>query len=1288
MPLAPDNTAYVSDPILGRLPAQPDAPKPPESSGLDVAAAALRRSHVVGSLYEREQYLHELDAAPVRGYDALDDIAGFEDYAARFFESESPTETQAIKDLIRGELSDLRVLEQAGAKGLISSIAAGVADPFTLASMAVPVAPVVAGAGRGARIAAGVGSQVALDSAAEAALHSMQETRTARESLINVGAGALLTGALGTWVTRIPKTEFERARKTLQEDMDAGGSIGAAKVNSATTLDDEGIAPGGQLLAKTLGRISPLTRILQSSTKEARQLVQRLAEVPYLLNKHLRGVESETAAETQIKRMVHTGRWQARQQLDAAFKEYRQAGGKMSRKEIVQEVSRAMSNGDVTDIPQLRPVISWARQKFKDDADKLRSLGVEIDEGVVGAKSYFPRVYNYDAVIRNRGDLENRLFNWFKNNPKIQEGGAVEPARVDAAMRDGASRSQVNLEIAETDARLASQELDRQKRALGEKANKKKAKAATGARGAAHEAKKTASKAKRAASVDRRTVNRIARRLKAVARRLSDLDTSPPARTEAEIAEEIKTGRLGIADLKSRLSENNKAGRALAAKARTLAAKARASTARATTLHRKRDAALNKTDAESLRKAAKLDQESVRAQQRADDYNAELLQVRAQMEEARRASQLLRDSIEEARGKVTSAQVEGELGRSKLSAFDTLDQRMQRLQKALDERTLKALDSDAAAKQLKQAAKYATDIAKEQKKRVRDATKAARAAAKTARKAQPLPVEDGEIRLAVQDTIDHILGTPSGRADVQIASRSKPLKSRVLDVPDQILEPFLVRDFETVMDGYLRGMSPEIVLREKGLDDEGLKSAMDTIVNKYQVAIDNTESNAVKQQLTKDREQVFRDLEAIVNRLRGNTGPRGHANLHLVRAARVARTYNYVRLLGSQTLSSMSDYGRLIARYGLPRTLQRTGQFLTNWNLNKLSRADAKKFGTAMEWAVDTRSAQIGDIVDELPRTQFEQGMQWVGNNFSRLSLMSTWNSSIKTIATILEQDALAKAVKQSNLSAFKKGQLARMGIGDGERERIAEMVSKHATAEEGITRLRTELWEDKEMAKLVEDAILKVSDEVVVVRGAGDLPVLMDSELAKTLLQFKSFAMASVNRTMIPLAQGLAMKDARTAQGVASMMALGAGVYYAKEFVAGREPSTAPGRLLAESFNWSGMMGPLPDLWDPIAGLHKDLPRFSRYQSRSPTESLFGPTFGTTIDTMYGTLAGMLDGSITQDDLHRLRRLLPGQNLFYLNRLFTAIEGEVGEAAGLEGAREEDFVDRILEEIPSEEAK
>lgn len=172
---------------------------------------------------------------------------------------------------------------------------------------------------------------------------------------------------------------------------------------------------------------------------------------------------------------------------------------------------------------------------------------------------------------------------------------------------------------------------------------------------------------------------------------------------------------------------------------------------------------------------------------------------------------------------------------------------------------------------------------------------------------------------------------------------------------------------------------------------------------------------------------------------------------------------------------------------------------------------------------------------------------------------------------------------------------------------------------------------------------------------------------------------MAAVNRIMIPVAQGLAHKDAAAASGLAMMLGLGALTYASKEVAAGRKPDLdSKSRLAMEAINWSGMLGFLPDMYDPLA-VTVHLPRFSRYTDRVQIESLLGPSLGTATSAA-STLQSMTDAEWKQSDLHKVRQLLPYQNVFYLRRLINAMEGEAGEFTGAEESTRKTVPERLVE--------
>ena len=94
--------------------------------------------------------------------------------------------------------------------------------------------------------------------------------------------------------------------------------------------------------------------------------------------------------------------------------------------------------------------------------------------------------------------------------------------------------------------------------------------------------------------------------------------------------------------------------------------------------------------------------------------------------------------------------------------------------------------------------------------------------------------------------------------------------------------------------------------------------------------------------------------------------------------------------------------------------------------------------------------------------------------------------------------------------------------------------------------------------------------DKIVVTPGQ-EMPLFMSTEWGKLLGQFKSFAFASTQRTMM---SGLQQRDMHALNGALMAIALGGLSYTIKQKARGKEPSEDTREFLAEAFDHSGLAG------------------------------------------------------------------------------------------------------------------
>lgn len=414
-------------------------PQQPEPS---VWGAAFRQNNLLAEMFRPVKQFE-----PVEGYNPYTDkseIHGYEQWGSAFADSRSPEETAWLKQQIDDENEDRRVLSEAGGEGVLASIAAGVVDPVTVASMFIPGAQ----GGAVTRIASQAAIGAAATAASEIALNNQQITRTWGESAAHVAAGALMSGvfaAAGTALTPSVRTAATRevadaldnmsirsATDTAAASLPEGGSVGAARINEAT-LEDLTPATGGPVgkLARKAGSyLTPFTRLMESPSKTSRRTALELAENNYTLQGNARGIETPVAAETRVRgwRREEAAVVVANKQ---AYGQYKAAGGDLSFSQFREEVGNAMRSGDV----HANPVVQEAAQamrtvvnRVKVAQQKLGLLPPDDELKAIGQESYFPRVYKVGKIANERDKFRDMLVDWWSRGEKTMSREEAEIA--------------------------------------------------------------------------------------------------------------------------------------------------------------------------------------------------------------------------------------------------------------------------------------------------------------------------------------------------------------------------------------------------------------------------------------------------------------------------------------------------------------------------------------------------------------------------------------------------------------------------------------------------------------------------------------------------------------------------------------------------------------------------------------------------------------------------------------------------------------------------------------------
>jgi hypothetical protein len=1207
-----------------------------------------------------------------------------------FAEARNQQHFDAIMSDIMREEGNRQVLDHASTPAQIATgLMAVASDPV---SWVGPGGVALAKAGgmamrastRAGLTAAAVGVDTAIQ---ETMLHSSQQTRTMTESAVNVGGSMILGGILGYGIgalidageARLLSQGLEDAVKVApdsgRDGLGMGGfsTVGAARVGADIPPVQLDSALG---VEKVMKFQDPTLRTLQSPLRTVREAGVGLFETVLGLTRNADGVTTAPiggAVETRIKTMGMAKLGEAIRELDQQFSLYQFAKpaiafaslraainprGKLTAKQFKVEVGKAMAANDQHAIPQVAAAAKAIRAKLIDPlAAEAVAMGLlpetVLAKGGVKAKpSLAARVWGDDG----EGSYITRIY----NKQKIQAQTPRFRAIITNYLEESQTRANAVLE--------GLQEQARQYRAKAKAAAAAKPKpdpAASAAAPAADEGLQGFTTAKgEPVTVKDLRLERARGETKYVmsAEAASDPDPYTPfTRMAASLPDDIND-RFQVHGLMSGNRDENLLNLL------------------------EMDIDPTKPFNSGPPKGGLNGVDSTRSMAPyliISDEGKTLLETGVKNVVLNGPAEALKGKLQAAYPNVNFMTV------AEADAFMRTGK-------------LPPRPRPAGAKTGEKAAKGAKEAGKAD-----DAAKTAGAADSAAAKAAPEPeipdelqrqiddlfeftgLERGDLETSADRIINTIIGAPEGRMLFDLPSTVRgPLAERTLRIKDEVIEDFLERDVEVIARYYMRTMTPDIEMKRM-FGSIDMAETFAKINDETGERLAKATTDAERTQIHKDRAAAFRDLSAIADRLRGTYALPEDPTAWLPRAARTVRSLNYLRLLGGMTLSALPDTMRAMMVHGVTSYFKDGFvPLMTNLKGLKLAGDEVKLAGTALDMILDTRAMAMADILDDFGRySKFERAIQSVQENFGVISLMAPWNAAVKqwsgaiTMTNILRS---AKAVKGGTADAAIIRKLAQSSIDDETAGVIAEQFAKHGSQDRGVWLPNTTAWdiEEPRVRRALEAfraAVVRDVDRIIITPGQ-DKPLWMSTELGKMIGQFKSFGVASVQRTMIA---GLQERDAGVFCGMMGMIGLGAAAFALKAQVAGRELPDDPAAWAKNAIDMSGVTGWLFEVNNfaeqatggvvglsgalRAAGVEKGNAPMARYASRNWADAVFGPTGGMIKDAFsvtQGAARSLAYGEQVQEaDIRALRRMLPFQNIFYASWLFRRMEQGVSKA-------------------------
>ena len=532
--------------------------------------------------------------------------------------------------------------------------------------------------------------------------------------------------------------------------------------------------------------------------------------------------------------------------------------------------------------------------------------------------------------------------------------------------------------------------------------------------------------------------------------------------------------------------------------------------------------------------------------------------------------------------------------------------------------------------------------------------------------------------------IDTIMATPAGR--IHAMNRTLldppkvrgPLHERVLLIPDEYIEEFLESNVLTVMSYYVRTMAGDLAYYKTFKDgNKGLQDAVMKIREEADRLIAAAESPREKKYLDARANREMEMVKSLANLARGvRDTPENPAYRGLVRLGKTARTLNYTRLLGNVLISSVVDAGKIVMEEGLARTLGTVvADMMTGFKGIRLSLREAQAAGVAWDMHGMGRTQAVMDLGERYASTsKFERGLDAAGQFFSQVSLLAPWTAAMKGVSSALISTRILKAslalAEGGRISQRDITKLAQAGIDRDMAKRIAAERAFFDEHNGGILIANFEKWKDPIAADAMRQALIRDVDNTVITPGVGDAPLWTSTEWGKTIFQFKRFASASTQRILV---SGLQMHDMQAMNGVLALFGLGLMGAFIRDQLNPKAPERTTAGWIKEGIDKSGVISmfmEMDSLFDKATGglgVARALSgeEAGRFVSQGALERGLGPTAGLFQD-IQRAISGLNNGDLTQADMHRMRRLMPGQNLFYARWGFDMMERGIADHFGL----------------------
>ncbi len=542
-----------------------------------------------------------------------------------------------------------------------------------------------------------------------------------------------------------------------------------------------------------------------------------------------------------------------------------------------------------------------------------------------------------------------------------------------------------------------------------------------------------------------------------------------------------------------------------------------------------------------------------------------------------------------------------------------------------------------------------------------------------------------------QDLMDTIIRAPWGMTspffkDEEVLSKYEMKRS--FNVPKDMVKPFsdfMENDLERLAFGYMRTILPRIMLKEN-FGEVGLKNFIAEVRKEYN-------EMASLPNLTKEqRREVLKEMEVMITYIQATRDiflgryklPDDPGGV-IQRVSRGFLQINNMRYLGKVVFASIPDLMGLVRSYGWARTTHTIGSVIANSSDIIKKAEDLQRAIGISETLLHTQMfEQTGILKNYAPQSGVERFLDRASEAFGMLTLMSPWNQLMKTMLALegsgAAHDLGRKLAFRKALNPTDEAILRRFRAGGINEKHLIDIygeISHWGDPSHGVIFPQTSKWENKSLAKTFENYLRREVDVGTTTPGMFTRPLWTHTTLGRHLGQFRSFSMTA---TQAILLSSLQYRDRLAVNGMLMGIFLGSFTFALRQVLDGKELPQDPRVYFAEGLDRSGVFGWLMDANNMAEivsrntiGLNPWLTgqRVSDWRAMDIYNAFLGPSFGTGAD-MARAIGGHMSMKPNMADIKATRRLIPYQNLIYIDWLFDNLEEGWGKLWGAQQRAEE----------------